>query len=49
MLVKNRVGGRIDTFSSGNWVADLGAMVITGLGISKWNLHFDHFLLEEID
>ena len=29
---RDRVGGRISTFRKGNYVADLGAMVITGLG-----------------
>ena len=29
---RDRVGGRICTFRKGNYVADLGAMVITGLG-----------------
>ena len=29
---QDRIGGRIHTFRSGDYVADLGAMVITGLG-----------------
>ncbi|PSN36278.1 Lysine-specific histone demethylase 1A [Blattella germanica] len=29
---RDRVGGRIATFRKGNFVADLGAMVVTGLG-----------------
>jgi len=29
---RDRVGGRIQTFRRGNYVADLGAMVVTGLG-----------------
>jgi lysine-specific histone demethylase 1 len=29
---RDRIGGRIHTFKSGQYVADLGAMVITGLG-----------------
>lgn len=29
---QDRVGGRIATFRKGNYVADLGAMVVTGLG-----------------
>ena len=29
---KERAGGRIQTFRKGNYVADLGAMVVTGLG-----------------
>lgn len=29
---RDRVGGRIATFRKGNYVADLGAMVVTGLG-----------------
>lgn len=29
---KDRVGGRVATFRKGNYVADLGAMVVTGLG-----------------
>lgn len=32
MLPKDRVGGRVATFRKGNYVADLGAMVVTGLG-----------------
>lgn len=32
---QDRVGGRIATFRKGNYVADLGAMVVTGLGIHK--------------
>lgn len=31
---KDRVGGRVATFRKGNYVADLGAMVVTGLGES---------------
>ena len=31
-VVQDRVGGRIATFRKGNYVADLGAMVVTGLG-----------------
>ncbi|GFN75552.1 lysine-specific histone demethylase 1a-like [Plakobranchus ocellatus] len=29
---RDRVGGRVQTFRRGNYVADLGAMVVTGLG-----------------
>lgn len=29
---QDRIGGRIHTFRSGEYVADLGAMVVTGLG-----------------
>ncbi|BFZ09606.1 hypothetical protein BsWGS_12645 [Bradybaena similaris] len=29
---RDRVGGRIQTFRRGNYIADLGAMVVTGLG-----------------
>ena len=32
LLLQDRVGGRIATFRKGNYVADLGAMVVTGLG-----------------
>ena len=32
ILFQDRVGGRIATFRKGNYVADLGAMVVTGLG-----------------
>lgn len=32
VLFKDRVGGRVATFRKGNYVADLGAMVVTGLG-----------------
>ncbi|XP_031703052.1 lysine-specific histone demethylase 1A [Anarrhichthys ocellatus] len=31
---RDRVGGRVATFRKGNYVADLGAMVVTGLGKS---------------
>ena len=31
-VLQDRVGGRIATFRKGNYVADLGAMVVTGLG-----------------
>uniref|UniRef100_A0A803XRY2 Amine oxidase domain-containing protein n=1 Tax=Meleagris gallopavo TaxID=9103 RepID=A0A803XRY2_MELGA len=31
-LINDRVGGRVATFRKGNYVADLGAMVVTGLG-----------------
>ena len=30
--VQERIGGRVHTFRSGSYVADLGAMVVTGLG-----------------
>lgn len=29
---RDRVGGRIATFRKSNYIADLGAMVVTGLG-----------------
>jgi hypothetical protein len=32
LTAKDRVGGRIHTFRSGHGIADLGAMVVTGLG-----------------
>lgn len=32
LFLKDRVGGRIATFRKGNYIADLGAMVVTGLG-----------------
>jgi len=32
---RNRVGGRVETYEHGRYKADLGAMVITGLG-GKW-------------
>lgn len=32
-VLQDRVGGRIATFRKGNYVADLGAMVVTGLGM----------------
>ena len=31
---KDRIGGRIATFRKGSYIADLGAMVVTGLGKS---------------
>ena len=31
-FMQDRIGGRIHTFRSGPYVADLGAMVVTGLG-----------------
>jgi hypothetical protein len=33
LTLQDRVGGRIATFRKGNYVADLGAMVVTGLGV----------------
>ena len=30
--MKDRIGGRIATFRKGPYIADLGAMVVTGLG-----------------
>lgn len=33
--MQDRVGGRVATFRKGNYVADLGAMVVTGLGKIK--------------
>ena len=32
VLPQDRVGGRVATFRKNNYVADLGAMVVTGLG-----------------
>lgn len=32
ILIQDRVGGRIATFRKNSYVADLGAMVVTGLG-----------------
>mgnify|MGYP003690616243 CR=1 FL=1 len=32
VLLQDRVGGRVATFRKNNYVADLGAMVVTGLG-----------------
>ena len=32
IFIQNRIGGRVHTFRSGPYTADLGAMVITGLG-----------------
>ena len=37
--LQDRIGGRIHTFKSGHYVADLGAMVITGLGEHLPALH----------
>ena len=31
-LFQDRLGGRISTFRKGKYIADLGAMVVTGLG-----------------
>ena len=31
-VAQDRVGGRVATFRKGNYIADLGAMVVTGLG-----------------
>ena len=36
LFSQDRVGGRIQTFRRGNYIADLGAMVVTGLG--EWNV-----------
>ena len=35
---RDRVGGRVATFRKGNYVADLGAMVVTGLGGNPINV-----------
>lgn len=32
LAIQDRIGGRVHTFRSGPYIADLGAMVITGLG-----------------
>lgn len=32
LITKDRIGGRIATFRKGPYIADLGAMVVTGLG-----------------
>lgn len=37
-LLQERVGGRIATFRKGPYVADLGAMVVTGLGGNPVNV-----------
>ena len=48
---RDRVGGRIATFRKGPYIADLGAMVVTGLGgnpitvLSKQVIVFPSFLL----
>ena len=31
-MFQDRVGGRVATFRKGNYVADLGSLVVTGLG-----------------
>lgn len=36
--LKDRVGGRIATFRKGPYIADLGAMVLTGLGGNPINI-----------
>lgn len=36
LVLQDRVGGRIATFRKGNYVADLGAMVVTGLGVQMF-------------
>lgn len=41
---RDRVGGRIVTYKKNNYVADLGAMVVTGLG-GKNKLFHKHLLL----
>ena len=43
---RERVGGRVATYRSGQFIADLGAMVVTGLGSSfkRNNLFFQFFL-----
>ena len=35
---RDRVGGRVATFRKGHYVADLGAMVVTGLGGNPLNI-----------
>lgn len=37
--MQDRVGGRVATFRKGNYVADLGAMVVTGLGKMLQNIN----------
>lgn len=32
VILQERVGGRVATFRKGQYIADLGAMVLTGLG-----------------
>ena len=32
LMLQERVGGRVATFRKGQYIADLGAMVLTGLG-----------------
>ena len=32
IILQERVGGRVATFRKGQFIADLGAMVLTGLG-----------------
>lgn len=47
------MGGRVATFRKGNYVADLGAMVVTGLGksylenVCEFNFH-SHILVQNI-
>lgn len=41
--MQDRVGGRVATFRKGNYVADLGAMVVTGLGKIK-SLKLTYFI-----
>lgn len=36
--IQDRVGGRIATFRKGPYIADLGAMVVTGLGGNPVNV-----------
>lgn len=40
VCLQDRVGGRVATFRKGNYVADLGAMVVTGLG-ENWILFLE--------
>lgn len=41
-MAKDRVGGRVWTVRGGEYVADLGAQVVTGLGTPLASCHDSH-------
>ena len=48
-LWQDRVGGRVATFRKGNYVADLGAMVVTGLGKEPpWQHDAGHLITSDV-
>jgi len=44
MEARERVGGRVATFRQGPFIADLGAMVVTGLGTVYHSFFYLHLI-----